>query len=447
MPKDLDIVILAAGRGSRMESDLPKVLHSLLGQPLIDHVLDAAEALNPRDIVVIVGHGREAVKATLKGRGVKFVVQKEQKGTGHALRCTRRTLAGRRGHVMVLSGDVPLIRANTLEKLFSEHKAHRAQASMITATLDHAGSLGRIKRDDDGRLLGIVEARDADFAELAIREINAGIYVFRNKSLFDGLGAIRLHKGAGEYYLPDVVKDLAGARKRVHTVSISDHTEALGINTRSELLSAQDTLRRRIALEHAAHGVELVDPSSTFIAKGVTIGSGTVVWPFSVIMGGVSIGARCRIGPFAHLRDGTVVEDGAEVGNFVEMKNSTLGEGSLARHLAYLGDAAIGRNVNIGAGTITANFDGRDKHRTRIDDGAFIGSGAILVAPAQVGEQAFVAAGAVVPPGREVEDGDTVVGVPARSTGKKRKPLGKKKRQSKKTNARRKRGTKNETER
>ncbi len=425
MARDLDILILAAGRGTRMKSDLPKVLHGLHGQPLIHHVVEEAQQLDPREIGLIVGHGRELVKAAMKAMDVSFVVQKDQKGTGHAIRCSSRRFSGRKGHVMVLSGDVPLLRASTIKKFYDRHKKSRAAASVITATLEHPGSLGRIVRDGRGRLQRIVEARDADFAELAIREINSGIYIFSNQALYEGLRKIRPNKNSGELYLTDVIKDLVAAGKKVQAIAINDPTEAMGINTRSDLDAAQAALRNRIAMEHAARGVELVDPSSTFVSKGVTIGPGTVVWPFSVIMSGVNIGARCSIGPFAHLRPGTVLEDDAAIGNFVEVKNSTVGEGSLALHLSYLGDTTIGRGVNIGAGVITANFDGKAKHETRIRDGAFVGSGAVLVAPVEVGEKAVVAAGAVVTAKKNVEAGQCVAGVPA-------KPLPVKKRKARK---------------
>ncbi|MEE9394681.1 MAG: NTP transferase domain-containing protein [Planctomycetota bacterium] len=416
MARDLDILILAAGRGSRMGSDIPKVLHPLLGDPLIRHVIDAALELSPREIGVIVGHARQQVKSELANYDLTFVLQRDQKGTGHAVRCADKHFAGRKGHVMILSGDVPLMRGSTLKSFFQHHKKSRLPASLITASLDHPGSLGRVVRDARGRVERIVEARDADFSELAIREINSGIYLFRNADLFEGLRKLKLHRGSGEYYLTDVIKMLATAGRGVHAESIADPFEALGINTGTELLSAQETLRRRIALEHASRGVEFIDPSSTFVGKGVTIGAGTVVWPFSVIQGGVSIGARCRIGPFAHLRPGSVIEDGAQVGSFVEVKNSRLGRDSMAKHLAFIGDADIGAGVNVGAGAVTANFDGKRIHRTEIGDGAFIGSGSVLVAPAKVGEHATVGAGAVVPKGHEVSAHDTVVGVPAVST-------------------------------
>ncbi len=445
MSTDLDIVILAAGRGSRMQSDLPKVLHSLHGRPLIHHVLDAAETMGPREIVVIVGHGRDAVKAALKGRSVRFVTQSRQLGTGHAVARTRRLLAGRSGVVMVLSGDVPLIRPGTLKRLLAQHRRRRAEASLLTAVVDEPGSLGRVLRDGRGRFTGIVEAREADPAQSAISEVNAGVYVFRNEALFDGLKRIRRHPDSGESYLPDVIKNLASEGRKVHTVLMDDPDEAMGINTTAELLDAHAILKRRIAQELAAKGVELVDAASTFIGQGVTIGPGTVIWPFSVILGGVSIGARCSIGPFAHLRAGTVIEDGARVGNFVEVKNSTLGSGSLALHLAYLGDVTVGRGVNVGAGVITANFDGREKHRTDIRDGAFVGSGAILVAPVTVGTNAVVGAGAVVPSKHHVPDGDVVVGVPARSLARKESdegPRGKKRVKTRSSKTKREAGQK-----
>lgn len=407
-----------------MHGDRPKVLYTLMGEPLIHHVLDAAWGLKPRKIGVIVGHGATNVRTALSDHDVTFCKQKEQKGTGHAVRAASRAFSGRKGHVMVLSGDVPLIRAATLQKFFEDHKKSRSGISLITASMDSPGSLGRVSRDDDGNVIGIVEARDAVFAELAIREINSGIYLFRNSVLFDGLKRLRPHTGSGEIYLTDLIRNHAAAGKRVNAVNIGDPAEVMGINTGAELLKAQAVLRHHIVMHHAAMGVEFVDPSSTFVAKGARIGRGTVVWPFSVIMGGVSIGARCRIGPFAHLRGGTQVGDGSQVGNFVEMKDSVLGPDSLALHMAYLGDASIGAGVNVGAGTITANFDGNRKHKTMIEDGASIGAGTILVAPVMVGPNARTGAGAVVLSDADIEAGDLVAGVPAKKIksrrGKKR---------------------------
>lgn len=429
MATNLDILILAAGRGTRMQSDLPKVLHTLMGEPLIHHVLDAANGLKPREIGVVVGHGSKDVRSALKDHSVTFCTQKLQNGTGHAVRSASRAFSGRSGHVMVLSGDVPLIRAATLRKFFDDHKKSRAGISLITASMESPGSLGRVVRGPSGRVVDIVEARDADFAELAIREINSGIYIFRNSVLFEGLKKLRAHGRSGEIYLTGLIRDHAEAGKIVNAVNIGDPTEVMGINTGKELISAQAVLRQHIVMHHAASGVEFVDPSSTFVAKGARIGRGTVVWPFSVIMGGVSIGARCRIGPFAHLRGGTQVGDDSQVGNFVEMKDTVLGPDSLALHLAYLGDATTGAGVNVGAGSITANFDGKQKHETTIGDGARIGAGSVLVAPVSIPEDAVVGAGSVVLKNTEIAAGDVIAGVPAKKIETKRgKGRGKKKR-------------------
>ncbi len=397
-----------------MHGDQPKVLYTLMGESLIHHVLDSTLDLKPREVGVIVGHGAAEVQSALSDHAVTFCRQREQKGTGHAVRAASRAFSGRKGHVMILSGDVPLIRAATLQKFFEDHKKSRSGVSVITASMDSPGSLGRVSRDEAGNVVGIVEARDADFAELAIREINSGIYLFRNSVLFDGLKRLRPHTGSGEVYLTDLIRHHAEAGKRVNAVNIGDPAEVMGVNTVAELVQAQAVLRHHIVMHHAARVVEFVDPSSTFVAKGAQIGRGTVVWPFSVIMGGVSIGARCRIGPFAHIRGGTQVGDGSQVGSFVEMKETVLGPDSLALHLAYLGDTTVGAGVNIGAGTITANFDGNSKHKTSIEDGASIGAGTVLVAPVTVGAKARTGAGAVVLSDADIESGDLVAGVPAK---------------------------------
>ena len=414
MARALDIIILAAGRGTRMPGDRPKVLNALFGEPLIQHVIDEARALVPREIGVIVGYRKEDVRTALAGQDVSFCVQREPQGTGDAVRACRRRFANRDGDVMVLSGDVPLVRGASLKKLLAAHRRRRAASSLFTAVPDDAGSLGRIVRDRTGHLEAIVEARDATPEVLAIREINAGIYVFRNEALFDGLRKIRRHEGSGEFYLTDVVRDLAQAGSRVVAEVLDDPSEAHGINTFMELTRAHSVLRSRILVEHAARGVSFVDPSSTFVAKGVKIGSDTEICPFSVIQAGVSIGARCRIGPFAHLRHGTVIGDDARVGNFVEVKDSRIGAGSSVAHLSFLGDATVGHDVNVGAGTITANFDGISHQSTQVGDGASVGSGTLIVAPNRVGKGATTGAGAVLPAGQEVADGETVVGVPAR---------------------------------
>lgn len=417
MAASLDILILAAGKGTRMKSDLPKVLHRVMGETLLHHVIRAARTLSPRRIGVIVGHRRELVAEALRDdKDCELVVQKEQLGTGHAIRCAAAKFAGKAKDVMVLSGDVPLVRGATLEALVRRHKRERAAISLLTAILDDPGSLGRVLRDDRGNAAKIVEARDATPEQRACREVNAGIYVFRGDLLFDGVRQLKKQPN-GEFYLTDVVTGTIASRGRVLPEVLVDPAEASGINTKKELSEAHEALRRRILDEHAERGVVIVDPPHTFIAPGVAIGPGAVIQPFSVIGEAVSIGARCRIGPFAHLRPGTCLADDAIVGNFVEVKNSSLGQRSSARHLAYLGDAEIGDDVNLGAGVITANFDGVRKNRTIVESGAKVGSNAVLIAPVRVARRATVGAGAVVTAGKDVAEGSVVVGIPARELG------------------------------
>lgn len=412
----LDVLILAAGKGTRMKSDLPKVLHRVMGEPLLRHVVDAARALRPRRIGIIVGHRRELVVEEFQGdKSLAFVVQEEQKGTGHAIRCAQAKFARGGGHVMVLSGDVPLMRPETLHDLYRSHLEHDVAASVLTAVLDAPGSLGRIVRGRSGRLEKIVEARDATPEESAVKEINSGIYVFKKEALFAGLKKLEPHPPSGEFYLTDVVKDLVLGGRKVHAEIIMDPTEAFGINTRAELAEAHRALKARILEEHAEKGVIIVDPPTTYIAKGAVIGPGTVILPFSVISGAVNLGARCRIGPFAHLRPGTTIADGATIGNFVEVKNSAIGAGTAVCHLSYLGDATIGSRVNVGAGTITANFDGATKHVAVVEDDAKLGAGVVLIAPVRVGRRSVVGAGAVVTARHDVPEGTTVVGAPARA--------------------------------
>lgn len=414
MAAPLDILILAAGKGTRMKSDLPKVLHRVMGETLLHHVIRAARALSPRRIGVIVGHRRELVAESLRDeKDCELVVQAEQLGTGHAIRCAAAKFAGKAKDVVVLSGDVPLVRGETLLGLLNRHRQEKAAISLLTAILDEPGSLGRVLRDGKGHVARIVEARDATAEERACREVNAGIYVFKGDVLFKGVRNLAKQPN-GEYYLTDVVTGAIASRARVSPEVLSDPAEASGINTKKELAEAHESLRRRILDAHAERGVLIVDPPHTFIAPGAVIGPGTVIQPFSVIGEAVSIGARCRIGPFAHLRPGTCLADDAIVGNFVEVKNSSLGQRSSARHLAYLGDAEIGDDVNIGAGVITANFDGVQKNRTVVESGARIGSNAVLIAPVRVARKATVGAGAVVTAGKDVAEGSVVVGIPAR---------------------------------
>ena len=444
---DLHIVILAAGKGTRMKSSLPKVLHRVGGLPLIEHVIRTAERLKPASITVVVGHQSDAVKAALARRpSLQFVVQEPQLGTAHALLTTEQLLRGKRGTLVLLSGDVPLLSANTLKKLTDRHERSGVPVTVVTAVVDDATGYGRIVRSGE-KIARIVEHRDATDEERAIQEINSGIYAFALDGLFDALKNIAAENAQREYYLPDVIALYRGRGHGVEGLLVADVDEIRGINSRAELADVGRIVRDKKNAELMAAGVTIEDPATSYIDPGVSIGPDTVVHPGVSIEGATTIGSGCEIhsgvrivdstigdrvtvnnhcvitesslapdvhvGPFAHLRNGAVVSDGARVGNFVELKKTTLGPGSKAMHLAYLGDAQIGSKVNIGAGTITCNYDGVKKNQTTIEDGAFIGSDSQLVAPVTIGKGAYVGSGTTV---RE----DVPAGSLAVSAGKQR---------------------------
>jgi bifunctional UDP-N-acetylglucosamine pyrophosphorylase/glucosamine-1-phosphate N-acetyltransferase len=435
----LHLVVLAAGKGTRMRSRLPKVLHRVAGRPIIDYVLDVASQLSPASISLIVGHEADRVREALSARpGLGFALQEPQLGTGHALLQAEPLLRGASGTVLLLSGDVPLLRARTLRQVLEAHEDARAAATVLTARVDRPDGYGRIVRDaTDGRIVRITEHRDATVEERRINEINTGIYAFDLEPLFPALRAIGAANAQGEYYLPDLVAIYRQRGLTIETVETGDIREVQGINSRSELAEASAVLRRQTCEDLMAAGVTIVDPAATYIDAGVKVGPDTIVHPNVYLEGRTEIGSGCeihagvrivdsvvgngvvilnhclitastiadavRIGPFAHLRPDSHVLERAHIGNFVELKKTTLGRGSKANHLAYLGDATIGDSVNVGAGTITCNYDGEKKHPTIIEDGAFIGSDVQLVAPVKVGKGAYVGAGSSitenVPPG------------------------------------------------
>jgi bifunctional UDP-N-acetylglucosamine pyrophosphorylase/glucosamine-1-phosphate N-acetyltransferase len=434
---DLHVVILAAGKGTRMKSARPKVLHSISGRTLIDQVLQTARTLAPASLVVVIGHEAGQLRAHLASQAdVQMVVQDPQLGTGHALLSTAPVLEGKGGTIVLLSGDVPLLAPATLAGLLDAHREANAAATVLTAILERPYGYGRIVRTA-GRITRIVEERDATAKQRETREINAGIYAFALEPLFDALRGLGVENAQGEYYLPDLVRIYRRRRRPVATFTIDDPTEIRGINSRSELAEVSTMVRQQKNEELMAAGVTLVDPATTYVDADVAIGADTVIHPCVFLEGSTRIGEACEIhagarlvnavvgdrvivrnysvvtdseiasgatiGPFAHVRPGSRLGEGARIGNFVELKKTTLGEGSKANHLSYLGDATIGSRVNIGAGTITCNFDGEHKHETRIEDGAFVGSDTTLVAPVSVGKDAYVAAGssitADVPPG------------------------------------------------
>jgi bifunctional UDP-N-acetylglucosamine pyrophosphorylase / glucosamine-1-phosphate N-acetyltransferase len=428
---DTHVVILAAGKGTRMKSAVPKVLHAAAGSPMIEYVLAAATPLEAATTTLVIGHGAETVRQTLANRcHLRFVVQEPQLGTAHAVQQTEPLLAGAPGTLVLLSGDVPLLSASTLRRLVETHRRTRAAATLITAAFDDPTGYGRIVRGADGAILRVVEHRDATEEERRIPEINAGIYAFDIAPLFPALSGIATANAQGEYYLPDLVGIYRREGLGVSTVTADSADEIRGINSRKELAAVSRILwlQRNDAL--MASGITLEDPDTTYIGPEVEIGSDTVIHPNVHIEGKTRIGTRveihanvrivdstidegavifnfcvmnnariasgARVGPFAHLRPEADVRENAHVGNFVELKKTVLGAGSKANHLAYLGDATIGERVNIGAGTITCNYDGVHKHQTIIEDGVFIGSDSQLVAPVRVGKEAYVAAGSSI---------------------------------------------------
>lgn len=427
---DLHVVVLAAGKGTRMKSRLPKVLHQTGSLPLIEHVFRAADGLSPSTITVIVGHEAEQVqRATPQRTGLTFAVQQPQLGTGHALLQAERALEGATGTVVLLSGDVPLLRAATLQALVRSHHERRAAATVLTAVVDDPHGYGRIVREN-GAIAAIVEHKDATGEQREIREINSGIYAFDLAPLFGALKEIGASNAQGEYYLPDLVTVYRSRGAVVETVVAADAREILGVNSRQELADVGMILKMRKNQELMESGVTIVDPATAFIGPDVTIGADTIIHPGVYLEGRTSIGSNCvinsgvrivdstlddgvaianfcviteshiasgaKVGPFAHIRPQSEVGENAHVGNFVELKKTTLGRGSKANHLAYLGDATIGAGVNVGAGTITCNYDGAAKHPTVIEDGAFIGSDSQLIAPVRIGKGAYVAAGSSI---------------------------------------------------
>ncbi len=408
-------IILAAGHGKRMKSERAKVLHEVCGRPMIRYVVEAARGAGAKTIVVVVGYGAEQVRSALADEpDVHFAAQERQLGTGDAVRACRDLLDGFQGPALVLVGDEPLIRPRPLADLLARREAEQAACLLGTAIVPDPTGFGRILRDGAGRFLRIVEERDCSPEERAIREVNPSCYAFELPGLWDALDRLDTGNAQGEYYLTDAPQLLQSMGRRVVALACLEPDDILGVNTRQHLAQANAILQARIQEHLMEEGVSVVDPRNTYIDSRASIGRDSVIYPFSVITGRVQVGVGCKVGPFAHLRDGTILDDGAEVGAFVEVNRSHLSEGATARHLAYLGDAEVGRSVNVGAGVITANFDGREKHRTSIGDGAFLGSGSILVAPVSVGEGAIVGAGAVVTKHHDVAAGQTVVGVPAR---------------------------------
>lgn len=440
-------VLLAAGQGTRMKSELPKMLHPICGQPMVFHALSTARAASTELPVVVIGHGAEAVRKVI-GEAAQCVVQEQQLGTGHALLQAQPALAGKTDYVLVTYGDMPLLRVETLQQLVAAQQANRGPISMLTVSHDNPRGFGRILRKPDGTVAAIIEENQATPEQLQLKELNVGAYCFDAGWLWDSLQRIQLSP-KGEYYLTDTVGLAAKDGLSVQAILMDDFGETIGVNTRVHLAEAEAAMRRRINEAHMLAGVSLIDPASTYIEAQVSIARDTVIWPNTYLFGKTSIGENCQIGPNSHIRDtqigngckvlmsvteGAVLEDhvdmgpfarlrkgahlskGVHMGNFGEVKDSTLGPGVKMGHFSYIGNATIGADTNIGAGTITCNYDGEKKHATIIGEDVFIGSDTMLVAPITLGDGARTGAGAIVT--KDVAADTLVVGVPARAIRK-----------------------------
>jgi bifunctional UDP-N-acetylglucosamine pyrophosphorylase / glucosamine-1-phosphate N-acetyltransferase len=421
-------VILAAGQGTRMKSDLYKVLHPVCGKPMVEHVIDHIRGLGADRIVTIVGHGAETVEETL-GKKSEYVLQEEQLGTAHAVQQAAQLIGDLEGTTIVVCGDTPLIRSETMQALISHHNNTGAKATILTANADNPTGYGRIIRGVDGEVLRNVEQKDATAEEQKVTEINTGTYCFDNRALFETLKKVKNDNAQGEYYLPDVIGILQSESARVSAFVTEDFSETLGVNDRVVLAEAESVMRRRIAEKHMRNGVTIINPDNTYISAAAEIGRDTLLQPGTMIEGQTVIGEKCiigpnsqivdseignstsvhssvvlaskigdetTVGPFAHIRPESDLGDRVRIGNFVEVKKSTLGSGSKASHLSYIGDAEVGSGVNFGCGTVVVNYDGKTKHVTTVEDDAFIGCNSNLIAPVKIGKGAYIAAGSTI---------------------------------------------------
>lgn len=421
-------VILAAGKGTRMKSSLYKVLHPVMGRPMVQHVIDQLRPTGLDQTITVVGFGAEAVQETI-GDQSKYVIQEKQLGTGHAVLAAKDLLEDKDGTTMVVCGDTPLITNETFLALFEHHEKEEAKATILTAQIDDPAGYGRVIRNASGEVERIVEHKDATEEELLVQEINTGTYCFDNKALFAALQEVSNDNAQGEYYLPDVIEILRNQGQKVSAFKTSDFEETLGVNDRVALAAAEKVLKRRINEKHMRNGVTIIDPDHTYIHPDVEIEPDVVIHPGTVIKGNTEIkqhaeigpnseisncyigegtvirhsvakdsrvGNRVNVGPFAHIRPNSSIGDHAKLGNFVEVKKAELGENSKVSHLSYIGDAKVGNNVNIGCGSITVNYDGKNKYLTTIEDDAFIGCNSNLIAPVTIGKGSYVAAGSTI---------------------------------------------------
>ena len=431
-------LILAAGQGKRIKSDIPKVLHKVCGKEMVNHVIDNMRKACIQDVNVIVGKGAELVKEGTKIRCVSYSLQEEQLGTGHAVKCAKSFLEGKDGVVAIFAGDAPLTKVETIERLMNEHIEKNNSATLLSAFVDDPTGYGRIIRNGD-EVVKIVEHKDCNEEELKVNEMNAAMYCFDIKELLSSLDKLSNNNSQGEYYLTDVIGILKEAGKRVGAV-VADYEDTIGVNSRVQLAEAEEILRSRINNMHLENGVTLIDPKTTYIGTDVEIGKDTIIYPNNIIEGKTVIKENCTIlqncrikdsiiesgvevqasvvleskigenttvGPFAYIRPETSIGNNARIGDFVEIKKSTIGNGTKVSHLTYIGDAEVGSGCNFGCGTVVVNYDGKEKHKTVIGDNSFIGCNTNLVSPVKVGDNTYIAAGSTIT--SEVKEGDLAI--------------------------------------
>ena len=431
-------LILAAGQGKRIKSDLPKVLHKVCGKEMVNHVIDTLRKGNVEDINVIVGKGAELVKENTKSRNVSYSLQEEQLGTGHAVKCAMDFLKDKKGTVAVFNGDAPLIEEGTIEELFKVHKESGNSATILTSILDDASGYGRIIRSGD-EVLKIVEHKDCNEEELKVKEINSGMYCFEIESLVECLGNLSNNNSQGEYYLTDVIGMLKEKDEKVGALVIN-YEETLGVNSRVQLAEVEAILRKRINNKHLENGVTIIDPNSTYIGIDVEIGQDTIIYPGNVLEGNTVIGKGCilypnsrinnsiigegvdiqssvileseignntTVGPFAYIRPESIIGNNVRIGDFVEIKKSTIGNNTKVSHLTYVGDAEVGEGCNFGCGTVTVNYDGKNKNKTIIGNNSFIGCNTNLISPVKIEDNTYIAAGSTIT--NDVKSGELAV--------------------------------------
>ena len=393
--QDVIAVVLAGGKGTRMKSNKSKLVHKIYGKEIVLRSVENAKKAGIEEIIAVVGHQREQVQEVL-GDSVKYAYQEEMLGTGHAVMQARKYLEGKKGKVVVLNGDVPILRPETISTLIEKSTSNKEYATLLTAIYDNPFGYGRIIRDEGGNVEGIVEEKDATELQREIKEINAGIYCFDIEELLKALDLIDNKNASGEYYITDVIQIMNDRGLKTGAVIVEDNTEILGVNDRVQLEIVTKILRMRINAEHIKNGVTIEDSSNTYIYDDVEIGRDTVIHPNTTIKSGVTIGEECEIGPNAYIREGCKLANKVKIGSFVEIKKAIIGEGTKVPHLSYMGDCEIGTKTNIGCGTITCNYDGFRKSKTIIGNNSFIGSNTNLVAPVTVGDNTFVAAGSTI---------------------------------------------------